>query len=133
MIIRLCMLLPAAIDLGFPLVDVRDVAEAHALALEKPEANGRYIIYNTTVKMKDVCAILRHYFPNHGVTSIECTTAAPVSAVIRLVGKIVHTGILDFVRTVIGKFPLFSKERSTQELGLVYTDVWASLRGMRLD
>ena len=34
---------PAIIDMAFPLVDVRDVAEAHVRAAESPDASGRYI------------------------------------------------------------------------------------------
>jgi dihydroflavonol-4-reductase len=123
------MVLPAIIDLGFPLVDVRDVATAHVLAMENPSAKGRYITYNTTLKMRDVCSILRHFSPNHGVASLEATTAPVVTQIVKLAGKVYHTGILDFIRTHIGKFPLFSNLRTTQELGMVYTDIWASLRG----
>ena len=35
--------IPGIIDLEFPIVDVRDVARAHILAIENPNAAGRYL------------------------------------------------------------------------------------------
>lgn len=36
-------LFPAVLDLDYPIVDVRDVARAHRLAMKTPEAHGRYL------------------------------------------------------------------------------------------
>jgi dihydroflavonol-4-reductase len=47
-------LLPLLPPLTFTFVDVRDVAAAHRLAYERPEANGRYLCGHVTVPIRDV-------------------------------------------------------------------------------
>ncbi|KAM0456643.1 hypothetical protein ACHAO4_003674 [Trichoderma viride] len=44
--------------------DVRDVAEAHVLAFEKPQAAGqRYLIANSAYSYQQICDIIREKFP----------------------------------------------------------------------
>jgi dihydroflavonol-4-reductase len=50
---------PAIIDMTFPYVDVRDVAEAHVRAAENPDAAGRYICSNELVSMQRTVDVLR--------------------------------------------------------------------------
>jgi dihydroflavonol-4-reductase len=55
--------LPACPRIGWAVVDVRDVARAHRLALEKPEAAGkRYIAAGDHVWMQDCARILAEEF-----------------------------------------------------------------------
>ncbi|HTO31250.1 MAG TPA: NAD-dependent epimerase/dehydratase family protein [Pararhizobium sp.] len=55
---------PALPDFRVPVVDVRDVADAHVRALEVPEAIGeRFIIAGETLSVKDIAAALRRDFP----------------------------------------------------------------------
>src|SRR5262249_23163169 len=59
--IRLLMTgaLPAVPRLSFALVDVRDVARAHCLAMETPHAAGkRYIVAGEQLWMGDIAAVL---------------------------------------------------------------------------
>jgi nucleoside-diphosphate-sugar epimerase len=51
--------------MGF--VDVKDVALAHILAYEKPEAEGRYILCERVLHNKDLVQILRKMFPEYPV------------------------------------------------------------------
>ena len=50
---------PAVLRLVFGFVDVRDVALAHRLALERPAAHGRYVCAAETRSMAEVVALLR--------------------------------------------------------------------------
>jgi len=50
-------------NLYFVLVDVRDVAAAHILALESDTANGRYICANETKDILEIATILRDVVP----------------------------------------------------------------------
>ena len=59
--------LPALPRLSFSLVDVRDVALAHIAALERPEAQGRHILYNRTLWMSEIADIVRQEFPDRRV------------------------------------------------------------------
>ncbi|KAG8388989.1 hypothetical protein BUALT_Bualt02G0182800 [Buddleja alternifolia] len=44
--------------------DVKDVVNAHILAYEKPEANGRYLMVERTTHFKDFVKILRDLYPD---------------------------------------------------------------------
>ncbi|XP_071706565.1 phenylacetaldehyde reductase-like [Rutidosis leptorrhynchoides] len=48
----------------YRLVDVRDVANAHILAFENPEANGRYIMIGNVVRSPEIMTIVNKLYPN---------------------------------------------------------------------
>jgi dihydroflavonol-4-reductase len=50
--------MPAYVDTGLNLVDVRDVAAAHLLALERGEAGRRYILGNANMTLREILAAL---------------------------------------------------------------------------
>ncbi len=55
-----------------PLVDVRDVAIAHQLALETPEAVGKRIILSAdTVWFRYVAETLVKHYPQNGIKTKE--------------------------------------------------------------
>ncbi len=59
--------MPAVPHMGFSIVDVRDVAIAHRLALEKPQAAGnRYLLMSGHLWMKQVAQILKESFAEQG-------------------------------------------------------------------
>ncbi len=59
--------LPAVPRLSFAVVDVRDIAVAHRLAMETPAAAGnRYICANPALWMGDIAAVLDTAFGPHG-------------------------------------------------------------------
>lgn len=49
-------------DLSLGFVDVRDVARAHLLAMQSPEANGRYIIAERTMSFMAFVNIIRNHY-----------------------------------------------------------------------
>ncbi|GJL91405.1 NAD-dependent epimerase/dehydratase family protein [Hyphococcus sp.] len=56
---------PAVPPASFPIVDVRDVAEAHVRALETPETGGRRLIASAdTLSLKAVGDVLRDAYPD---------------------------------------------------------------------
>lgn len=58
--------LPRAPRLGWPIVDVRDVAAAHVTAMETPKAAGeRFLCSNDFIWVADIADILRRNFPAH--------------------------------------------------------------------
>ena len=51
-----------------PVVDVRDCAEAHLLALKRPEvANQRFVLVNKTIWIKNLSEILYNEFHPQGL------------------------------------------------------------------
>ncbi|NJL14416.1 MAG: aldehyde reductase [Microscillaceae bacterium] len=56
--------LPGFPRIGFPLVDVRDVARMHLLAMETPEAAGqRFICANDYIWFDEIGQVLKTHFP----------------------------------------------------------------------
>ncbi|MCB9641637.1 MAG: SDR family oxidoreductase [Myxococcales bacterium] len=55
---------PAIPNFSWGIVDVRDVAEAHVLALEKPHASGRYLCSNQALWLHEAVQSLSKNFPN---------------------------------------------------------------------
>lgn len=61
--------LPAMPSNGFSIIDVRDVADMHVAALEKPEAIGqRYLATADYTPFPKVADILREAYPDRGIT-----------------------------------------------------------------
>lgn len=61
---------PGVPNLGFPVVDVRDVASMHILAMEQEVAIGqRYVCSNGFLWLGEIANILKQNFPNHKVTT----------------------------------------------------------------
>ncbi|MEO1029230.1 MAG: aldehyde reductase, partial [Pseudomonadota bacterium] len=58
--------LPATPKFGFSIVDVRDVAELHVLAMENPDADGeRFISSEGFMMFSDMADLLREHFPDY--------------------------------------------------------------------
>lgn len=58
---------PAMPDFSVPVVDVRDAAEAHVLAMTMPAAAGeRFIIAGEALSIKDIARVLKRDFPAYG-------------------------------------------------------------------
>lgn len=56
--------IPALPNIRFGVVDVRDVAEAHVAAIDKPEAAGRrFIVSAETVPLREITQILARAYP----------------------------------------------------------------------
>ena len=62
--------MPAMPKIGFEMVDVRSVADAHIKALENPNASGnRYLCANGYLEFKDIAEILKKEFPENKIPS----------------------------------------------------------------
>ena len=75
-------MLPAVPHLGFSIVDVRDVAIAHRLAMEIPEAAGqRYLLMSGHLWMKEMSALLKGALWPPGLSPTHPGAALPHSVV----------------------------------------------------
>jgi nucleoside-diphosphate-sugar epimerase len=100
--------IPGVPRLGWAIVDVRDVAAAHRLAIEHPAAAGhRYICAGPHVWMRDMAAILatRYRVPTRPAPYWLLWIAARFDAEIR--------GVLD----AIGDQEIVSADKARRELG----------------
>jgi nucleoside-diphosphate-sugar epimerase len=104
---------PGSPNMGFAPVDVRDVATAHRLALETPEAAGnRYIVAGEHVWMREVAAILADEFNPQGYRVPTGTVPTWLLRIIALFDASARPA-LDF----IGRREDVSADKARRELG----------------
>ncbi|MDR6641143.1 nucleoside-diphosphate-sugar epimerase [Luteibacter sp. 1214] len=101
-------------DLYIPIVDVRDVAAAHILAMTHPEAAGeRFLLSNgPAVAMKDIGAIIRAEL---GEAARRVPTRSMPSVVVRIVARF-RKELRPFVRD-LGYAKQTSNEKARRMLG----------------
>jgi len=109
--------MPAYMDTGLNLVDVRDVAEGHCLALEKGRVGERYILGNQNLTLAEIFEIL------------ETISKVPAPRV-----KLPYTpilwlaGILRLISLVTRKEPLFPYEGVKMAAKHMYFDPSKAIR-----
>jgi nucleoside-diphosphate-sugar epimerase len=104
---------PGSPKMGFSLVDVRDVATAHRLAMESPVAPGnRYIVAGDFMWMRDIAAVLAEEF---NVRGYRVPTGSMPTWLLRLVALADPSvrQALDFV----GRTELVTADKARSELG----------------
>ncbi len=112
-------------DLTFGYVDVRDVATAHLLALEKEDAEGRHILAERTASVMDVAEILKKQFgkkyklPMMKAPKWLLVLIAPMFGLER-----------GFIRRNVGYPIRLNTTKSKQALGLKYTPLEQTLKEM---
>ncbi len=117
---------PAFVDTGLNLVDVRDVARGHLLAAARGRVGEKYILGNRDLALRDIFAILSRLtgIPAPRVELphwIPLGFAAVDTALARLLGHEPAVP-LDAVRMARYKM-YFSPEKAVRELGLPQTPV----------
>ena len=110
----------------FGVVDVRDVAKAHLLALENPNTNGnRYIVFDKTMWLEDVAQILRNEFKPLGYNVTSKTVGkCPIWLMSFVSSK--AKGILKS----IGISYKLENSKSVNELGMKYISAEKSIVDM---
>lgn len=104
---------PGSPRIGFALVDVRDLATAHRLALEVPDAAGqRYVLAGEHVWMREIAAVLDEHFGRQGY---RIPTRQLPDWVVRLVGRFDPS--VRAVLPVLGREERVSASKAERELG----------------
>jgi dihydroflavonol-4-reductase len=115
--------IPGIIDLSFPIVDVRDVAKAHILAMENPGAAGRYLCSAETRSMRQNFELLKEagFGERYKLASLPLDNALG-SVLVRLVSRTQPRGTRDFVRRSLGRNYELDTSKIRTELGLEFRD-----------
>lgn len=109
-------------DLHFGVVDVRDVALAHVLALENEAADGRHLVVAKTMSVQEMAAVLAEAFPRQLRLPLFQTPKWLAS----LLGPL--AGISSkFVQRNVGFSIAFDNRKSREELKLSYRPVEQTL------
>jgi nucleoside-diphosphate-sugar epimerase len=117
--------LAGAPHLEFGFVDVRDVARAHILALEKEHANGRHILVERVIGFIGFSKIIKAMYPG----KYPLPLIKSPKLLLYLIGWIFGL-TTKFVSRNIGYHIKFNTSKSKKELGLVYTPIETSIRDM---
>jgi len=116
---------PAKMNLAWAFVDVRDVAKAHILTMEKQDTFGRYIVAAQTLTFEEICQCLNEISTTENIEeSIPCCPCDCNCCYCFLwcASFAQPKGVGDFIRTNINKTPQFNNSRISQ-LGLEFHDV----------
>ena len=103
-------------ELYFGFVDVRDVAKAHVLALEKPNASGRHIIAERVSSFMELAEIINKNFPGQ----FKLPKIVAPKWLLYMVSPLFGLSPR-FIARNIGHRIAFNTFRSRQDLGLAYT------------
>ena len=112
-------------DLQFAYVDVRDVANAHILALENDNAEGRHMLVERVMTVLDMAKIIEAEFPKKyklpkmKAPKFLITLLAPAFGITR-----------KFVKRNVGYQIKFNNSKSINDLGLSYTPIEKSIKDM---
>lgn len=109
-------------NLGYGVVDVRDVAHAHLLAAFNKDAKGRYILVNRVLTMLGIAKILRNTFGNKYPFPRMQAPKLVVWAMGPLLGPVTRK----FVSRNVGHIVKFDHSRSEQ-LGVKYRPIEQTL------
>lgn len=111
-------MLPA---LGFPIVDVRDVAEMHLRALQRPETEGRrYLASSGSMAFVDMGRTLKAAYPTRRIATREAPTA-----LIRLLA--LFNPEIKSILPKLGHLDRVSNARAVKEMGMEFIAPKAAL------
>ena len=114
---------PGIMNLTWGFVDVRDVATAHVLAMEAPEARGRHICAAATISMREVVELLaRSGFADHKLPrrGLDCALG---DHVVKLSSYFQPRGVGSYLRSHVGRVPRHDNSKIQRELGLQFRPV----------
>ncbi len=118
---------PGVMALNFCMVDVCDVARAHVLALDKDDADGRYICYSEAMTMGEIVDFLREAGYSHYRLPRRDMSAGWVSSMVKLFSYTQPSGAGDFIRSHLGKTMRISNAKVCAELGMEFRPVRETL------
>lgn len=109
-------------NIGFTVLDVRDLATAHRLALENPKASGRYIIGGEYFSMPDYINFLKSFSPQYKlkVTIVPDWLLIVAEKIDYWLNKIwgrERELTAEIIKDFVGMAQIVSFERAKKELG----------------
>lgn len=119
---------PGILDINWGFVDVRDVALAHILAMERPEARGRYLCAAENLHMRDVITVLRDggYGRNYRLPSMDLTGTA-ATMFVKLLSWTQPKDTGTYMRTHLGRHLRYDNSKIRRELDLSFRDIAPSI------
>jgi nucleoside-diphosphate-sugar epimerase len=119
---------PAVIDLDVPYVDVRDVADAHILASQTPEAQGRYVTVAGVITTRQLIEAIKrlgyidYRFPK---ISLDSSIGMPFA---RIAIRGQPSGLRHFLRAFVGRRVVFDNSKIRSDLGIEFRPLAETIR-----
>jgi dihydroflavonol-4-reductase len=124
----LCGAYPAVLDIGWVLVDVRDVATAHVRAMEAEGAKGRYLCANKTVTAAEIVALLRELgYDRYKLPRFRLDSRIGTS-IARFAAHFQPKGTRSYLKTHLGQTPAFDNSKIRRDLDVAFRPVRQTLR-----
>jgi len=117
---------PGIINLGWGLVDVRDVALSHVLAIQKENAKGRYLCCNLSLMMKEVVPVLQAKYPGYHYPKVNLACGVG-DTIVKVSSHFQGGGVGSYLRTNVGRLMHFDNTKIKQDLGMTYMDINQSI------
>jgi len=118
---------PGVMALNFCMVDICDVARAHVLALQKNDAEGRYICFSEAMTMGEIVEFLKGAgYRNYRLPRRDMS-AGWISSLVKLLSYTQPSGAGDFIRSHLGKTMRISNAKICAELGVEFRPVRETL------
>jgi dihydroflavonol-4-reductase len=119
---------PGIISLQWAIVDVRDLAIAHRLAMETPTASGRYLTGSGVRTMREVIGLLQAngWGERYRLPRVALDNSVG-NAMVRLGSNFQKPGTRSYLRTHIGREIRFDNSKITNDLGIQFRDPDQSL------
>ncbi len=118
---------PAIMQLTWGMVDVRDVALAHILAMENPQAEGRYLCAAESITMRQLVETLTPLAKPTDKLPTRSIDFWLGSAIGRWFAFTQPPGAASYMKTHLGRFPRFDTSKIQKGLGLQYRDIRATI------
>lgn len=110
---------PGLMSLSWGFVDVRDVARAHLEALDRVEAEGRFLVATESRTMKQVVRLLRARGYDDGFKLPRLDFSGAVGTwLAKSAAWTQPSGTRSFLKTHLGKVMAFDNRKARNELGL---------------
>jgi dihydroflavonol-4-reductase len=110
---------PAIPALTWGVVDVRDVSDAHVRAMEIPSASGRYLCVNENLSVREMAQFMREFGVRGKVPSLGMDNALG-TAFLKVYSCFQPTGIRSYMRSHLGRVPVYDSSRIRRELGIAF-------------
>ncbi len=118
---------PGIMNITWGMVDVRDVARAHILAMENPQASGRYICVNEVWSMQQVVDLLKEKgYEKYKLPGMNLTSGFG-DALIRMISYLQPKGVGSYLRSHVGREFRIDNSKIRSELGIDFRPVEESV------
>jgi len=116
---------PGILSLCWPLVDVRDVAKAHIVVMENRSAEGRFIVCNESIWMKDVVAMIKDQYSKYALPKIDLSCSVG-NLLVNFGSFFQESGMGQYLRTNIGRSIAFDTAK-IRGLGMEFIPLQKSI------